>query len=103
MPEMTPLELAKKLEEWAQVSKDFDDYEGYVCSTAAASLLRKIASGEYAPVVHAHWKNSGYIDCCCSNCKDTPDHESGSAVPEYDICPYCGALMDRKDDSNEVD
>lgn len=99
MPEMTPLEVAKKLEEWAQVSKDFDDYEGYVCSTAAASYLREIANGEYKQVVHARWVNHHDGSYTCTGCKS---RVSASAYG-YPHCPLCGAKMNGKDDSYGID
>lgn len=111
--EMTPLEAAEKLEEMAEISKNrsalvlgvHDD----IVFEIASSYLRKIAAGEYKPVVHAHWIKRdifGEDPLGCSNC-----HNSVS-VFGYEICPSCGALMDEsdmrqtqdgKDDSHETD
>lgn len=70
----------------------------------AASILRRVASGKLAEVIHAHWNYTSRPneDCMggshgvieCSHCKE----DYGA---EYDHCPSCGALMDGKDDSHE--
>lgn len=41
-----------------------------------------------------YWKNPTSIDCYCSVCGNTPDHEPGYSVPLYAYCPYCGAEME---------
>lgn len=119
MPEMTPLEagnLADALEKSLPPKVSYanlvgaescygdtyvwEDPEPYMISEAI-QFLRKIAAGEYRQVVHGHWKNRGYLDQCCSICGEAPEREQGETPPDYDICPYCGALMDGKDDSHE--
>jgi hypothetical protein len=111
MPDMTPLEAAEKLEDIAVVSdlKAVDGKRSGVVKIGrvdaedlriAASYLRKIAAGEYKPVVHAHWNYTSRPneDCMggshgvieCSHCKE-------DYGVEYDYCPSCGALMDGKD------
>lgn len=89
------------------------DEKLYESLRSAASILRKIAAGEYKQVVHGRWIHTsrqnedgmgGWHDVIeCSICKENHDFE-------YDYCPSCGALMDEpatgiiqdgKDDSHE--
>lgn len=48
---------------------------------------------KYKPQKIGYWKNPNYLDCCCSECGEQPEHESGESVPLYDYCPHCGAEM----------
>jgi len=48
-------------------------------------------------VVHAFWKNPGYLDMHCSNCGGCPSREEGESPEETDFCAYCGAIMDGED------
>lgn len=114
MQEMTPLEAAKKLESMAcdasgivpekSGNKQLVDITLHVPSDIkvlrfAASYLRKIASGEYAPVVHGRWENPTISETnfknpyyFCSNC--------GNAVrpkKQSKYCSFCGAVMDGKE------
>lgn len=110
MPEMTPLEITKKLDEWAQASRDCDDYEGHEYAAAAASLLRKIVSGEYAPVVHGRWIATDAGWYTCSNCGDDCGALGDETPYTSERCPCCGAVMiggispdddsERKDEPN---
>lgn len=53
-------------------------------------FLRRVASGELAEVVHAHWIIKG-THAICSNCKgESRDAYEG----DCDYCKDCGALMD---------
>jgi hypothetical protein len=112
MPEMTPLEAAKRIEEHNRIHSRKEPHAVYIMQALnlAASLLRKIASGEYAPVVHAKWIDNGRGHYC-SNCSGYITN-SQWAVYKNPHCPYCGSLMDEpatgqtrngKDDSHETD
>ena len=111
--EMTAAEAAEKLELLIDYAGDtLDDALEFNLRRAvgaAASYLRKIASGEYAPVIHAHWisdssnpDNDPLIATAifenwqfrCSHCGDKI---IGSKSKH---CGKCGALMDGKDDSH---
>lgn len=97
MPEMTPIEAAK-------INMNPHGYgtsERNAAECLAASYLRAIAAGEYKQAVHGYWEHRSYIDQYCSVCGESPDREQGETPPEYDICPYCGAVMDGKDESHE--
>lgn len=71
MPSLAPLEAAEKLEKEADSFERFYRFygadgldDGYISALrSAASCLRKIASGEYVPVVRCkvceHWQNDG--------------------------------------------
>lgn len=113
MPEITPLEAAEKLEyvymscsekysRRAPDSQRDTDFEYYLQAVrCAASYLRKIASGEYAPVVHGTWiTNSDYPDTViCSVCgcgENVWWADNGTSH-----CPYCGAIMDGKEPTHE--
>ena len=111
MPEMTPRGAAEMLEDIAAVSdlKAVDGKRSGLVKIGridaedlriAASCLRKIASGGYAPVVHAHWihkdcdgiptenhESISYAEC--SNC----GHEIHNVDREAERCPSCGSLM----------
>lgn len=92
MPEMTPLEAAERLERKAELFPGMADLLLY-----AASYLHKIASGEYAPVIHGRWIKRDIFSedpLECSNCGNSV------SVYGYSHCPSCGALMDGKDDSH---
>ena len=107
--EMNHAEVAEKLEEWAQENSEqaeiaykrdtIEKYRAnYNCLSQAAADERKIASGEYAPVVHTKWVYLGYIGddekWGCENCHNVFDKKS-----KY--CPHCNALMDGKDDNHD--
>lgn len=122
MPEMTAAEAAEKLEHEAAVldaahyfqNSEMADYSVKLADALkfAAPLLRKIDSGELAPVIHAHWiggyaqKNGqwAYTKPTCSHCH----HSTENGTTKY--CPNCNAVMDEpvvsqtqggKDDSHE--
>lgn len=42
----------------------------------------------------AKWVHPNFIDAHCSNCGETPEHESGSSVPLTTYCPNCGCEME---------
>ena len=94
MPDLTPLEAAEKLENTAKWLDDKEDFGcGQDAMLFAASYLRKIASGEHAPVVHAHWifgSTQGHSWMKCSNCLVS---QSGQTAT-FTYCPSCGARMD---------
>ena len=104
MPEMTPLEAAKKLDEIIEHEKWLDcESPNIEPLRITASHLRKIANGEYKQVVHARWievddgvliGNGKHLEC--SNC-----HIWSSNIYRY--CRCCGAVMDEKEDSHETD
>ncbi len=52
---------------------------------AKKELLREQKKG--------YWIHPTSLDCCCSECGGQPECESGSSIPLYDYCPYCGAEM----------
>jgi len=64
-------------------------------------FLRRISSGEFAPIIHAYWNYTSVPNedgmggshnvIKCSACKENCD-------AEHDYCPFCGARMDGKDD-----
>ncbi|UZT82133.1 hypothetical protein [Caproicibacterium sp. BJN0003] len=99
--DLTPKELSDSLKEEADQEMkifsmfgiDFEAREKVKTYILAASYLRKIADGEYKPVIHAHWeydKNSWPV---CSNCKK-PALSDGSNEICSGHCPNCGASMD---------
>ncbi len=105
MNEMTAEEVADILEQKYNIQGPAKIVIDELNARAVAvNYLRKIASGEYAPVVHAHWKHySDIFPPECSNCNwDTEDDEYRNDVMTP-YCPSCGALMDGKDDSHEAD
>ena len=58
MPDLTPLEAAEKLEWMAKIT----EVDAFICNRddipllkQSASYLRRVASGEYAPVIHGRW------------------------------------------------
>jgi len=73
----------------------FARYEGYYSLAdimqSALGLLK-----EQKPQKKGYWINPTSLDCYCSECGEQPEHESGSSVPLYDYCPYCGAEMEVK-------
>ena len=107
---MTPLEAAEKLEITAKWLDDKEDFGcGQDAMRYAASFLRSIAAGEYKRVVHGHWTkqifnahSAGY-SVCYYNHAECDVNPAGLMEAQYDICPFCGALMDGKDDSHEAD
>lgn len=86
------LETAKMLEQLATVLPNGSQL------IYAASILRHVASGELAPVVHAHWIDIGYYGqhykCIleCSSCHD--EVEELKLRKSMKCCPSCGARMD---------
>ncbi|MDD3231581.1 MAG: hypothetical protein PHE09_20585 [Oscillospiraceae bacterium] len=118
--EMTAEEVAERMLHSAellsemQMNTPVDD--DVIALEDAVDVLQKIASGEYAPVVHAHWKEvePGHdVLFECSNCgriistswgccedEDTKGCNGCDPTEEWLCCPTCRALMDGKDDSN---
>lgn len=105
--ELTPAEVAEILEKLIpDVENDMTIYSHESAALRyAATLCRKVADGEYKPVVHGAWKIARESERCylvkCTNC----GHSVAIAanVPVYEwreahkYCVDCGALMDGKD------
>lgn len=100
MPEMTPIQAAESMKTLESYIPENSEPWAQETLKTAASYLRKIAAGEYKPVVHGNWKrqyksgvivSSGFV---CSAC------DCFGSERETDFCPRCGALMG-KDDSHE--
>lgn len=101
--EMTPLEAAEKLKNIENHAKGLTG-EDLISLHLAYAAMSKIASGEYAPVVHGHWirkydtlsqnynsaENWYYV---CSEC-------GGADTNRAKRCSSCGALMDESRDGN---
>lgn len=102
MPEMTLLEAAEILETKYHINGPVNVVTDELYARATAcDYLRKIASREYAPVVHAHWvfgSTRGHSWMKCSKCLVS---QSGQTAT-FTYFPSCGALMG-KDDSHEAD
>lgn len=103
--EMTAEEAAKLLENMAK-DREWLAIDSIKCRVLryAASALRRVASGELAPVVHAHWKKAdGWPGPAeCSNCgADAPCDENGNERLTK-RCPDCGALMGGKDGATDA-
>lgn len=69
----------------------------------AEDLLFESSVIETRPIIHAYWKaitihngETPDYDCVCSNCEH-------SGVPYGKFCPECGALMDGKENKDEID
>ena len=107
MNEMTAEEAAEII----MNPSGYGTHERNMAECIASSTLRRVASGELAEVVHAHWiggyscKNGqwNYTPPECSNCHNTVTNG------ETPYCPFCDALMgepdmeilqDGKDDSH---
>jgi hypothetical protein len=119
--DFTPLEaaenLAKRLETLAFKIRMGEHDLNYSILYEAAEFIRRVASGELQPVIHAHWKEvePGHdILFECSNCgriistswgscedDDTQGNNGCDPTEEWLCCPTCGALIDGKDDSHE--
>lgn len=99
MPDLTPLEAAKKHTEIARNLEYSQTGEAFFQAIHdAANDERQIAAGELRPVVHAKsvFVNNGKVERWCSRCNHI--------IPKYaDWCPFCGALMDGKDDSHAAE
>ena len=59
----------------------------------ALRCAKKELLKEQKPQKKGYWINPTSLDCCCSECGGQPECESGSSIPLYDYCPYCGAEM----------
>lgn len=73
----------------------FAEHEGY---NSLANIMRSALEllKEQKPQKKGFWINPTSSDCHCSECGGQPEHESGSSIPLYDYCPYCGAEMEVK-------
>lgn len=98
MQEMTPLEAAEVLESGDCGQSDYDAIE------VAVTALRKIAAGEYAPVVRSEWNGwtkeafTGLDEYGDPRCAKRTYYRCGkchygTAVKTH-YCPHCGARMD---------
>ena len=103
--EMNHAEVADSIETVIGLCREHENPSPieYGALRQAAADERRIANGEYAPVVHAHWirkydtlsqnYNSDEIwYFVCSEC-------SGADTNRAKHCHLCGALMDGKDGS----
>lgn len=101
MPSDMPLkEVADKLDDWAQCCFDCDDSEGNEVAEQAASLVRKVDTGELVEVKHGipvEDHNGDGISCGFYHCSVC--HHPIKKHENY--CANCGARMDGKDGSNE--
>ena len=68
----------------------------------AIKQLEKIPTADVAPVVHAHWIDTGRsdgndnYDFVCCRCKHTDIHSRQVKVP---YCWFCGARMDEQEET----
>lgn len=65
----------------------------------ALEIVRRVAAGEYKPVIHAHWEVDEFGHKCsaCGEYVNDDTYENECLTH----CLNCGALMDGKDDSHE--
>ena len=95
--ELTAAECAERLEyiSRAVIIKGIGEKYDYLRDSVdqAASILRKVATGELREVVHAEWKHEG--DCGVTKCKNC-DWSVEECI-NYNLCPNCGAIMDGKE------
>jgi hypothetical protein len=103
--EMNPQEVAEELDLEGKYHNECGELHKAHVHIAAASILRRVASGELVPVVHGRWighfeddSKAGPGQVCCSNC----GVKLNVSFPRGNCCPSCGALMDGKDDSHET-
>lgn len=75
--------ILDKLIKEAQQSPEWKAEQALQC--AKKELLKEQKKG--------YWINPTSLDCHCSECGGQPECESGSSIPLYDYCPYCGAEM----------
>lgn len=103
MPEMSPLEAAQRIEEHNLIHSSKEPHAFFITQSLnlAASLLRKIASGEYEPVVHGRWIESDTSWYHCSVCGDSCGALGDDTPYRSKRCPLCGALMDEMGGTNE--
>lgn len=73
----------------------FAEHEGY---NSLANIMRSALEllKEQTPQKKGYWINPTSLDCHCSECGNQPERESGSSIPLYNYCPYCGAEMEVK-------
>lgn len=98
MQEMTPLEAAEVLENGDCGQSDYDAIE------VAVTVLRKIAAGEYTPVVRSEWSGwtkeafTGLDEYGDPRCAKRTYYLCGKCnygtVVKTHYCPNCGARMD---------
>ena len=105
MNEMTPLEVDEITPERAAHSAEILSEmqlntppvdNDVIALEDGVTALRRVASGEYASVVHGHWIEDGETQIC-SNCGE--EHEWLDYRATY--CDTCGALMDGKDGNDD--
>lgn len=103
MPEMTPQNVAERL--YKRASNPNVARLVFI-QDEELELLRRVASGELAPVIHAHWivnTDDFTPKKRCSACGYNKPIIAGENVgQEPDThCPSCDALMDGKEDNHE--
>ena len=107
--DLTPKELSDSLKEEAEselkifklFGAEFAAKKMAKSHLLAASYLRKIADGEYKPVIYASWEYGQGSWPVCSNCKK-PSLSDGSDEICSAHCPNCGAIMDESKNNNEL-
>lgn len=68
--------------------------------------FNKLVEIEVEPVRHGHWIHRHYITgnrdsiemFVCSECREefSYDAETGVSITDYNVCPNCGARMDKE-------
>lgn len=93
MKEMTPLEAAKILESKYNIHGPLKTVrlELYAREVAVV-LLRKIAAGEYKPMVHGKWVFGDTLGRSWMKCNKCLVLQSGQTAT-FTYCPNCGAKM----------
>jgi|GEM_PF-2062021 len=106
MLDLTPKEAIKLLNYMLCLDDIRNNVNYCDAINTAINCLRKIASSEYAPVVHAHWEYDkdgidwGLGAYLCSNCHTRNNNLPANtkinplAFAGSHYCPQCGAKMD---------
>lgn len=93
-------QLFKILEFLALNSSLLDEKSEFALKKAISDEC-KIASGEYAPVVHGRWTND--VPITCSHCGSEVHYDDWEQPLKSKHCSECGAIMDERDDNHEAD
>jgi len=101
MSDLTLKEAADFIDEELKFVGDMLEPEAEQAYSIAVDCLRKAASGEYKPVVHAHWikMDEDYSGIWkCSHCGLIWELSNDDTPQENEMfrCPKCGAVMDER-------
>lgn len=71
-------------------------YRGFTIREWADKILNDEPTADVEPVKHGRWERRMGKIYTCSECNNGVSNRQGQ---NYSFCPYCGAIMDEREDT----